>query len=180
MFLIFQSCMVLPEQNYDCLKNYKKRPLDKKEHDYIFGFRPKSNYVFVDRINYEYRNIEKFDPRCIEFSNLDYSVYFEEPKSSFQDKKYLENQSKLFFTKLYNDVLEDSIIYAIESYQIHFRNFKSDRAHKGGYFVLIISKKEMAKLNGFYIKKTETGLKRVFIKMNTDIDFEYIFFNPIK
>ena len=178
--LILNSCMIPSDQNYDCVEKIKKRPLTEKEIQHIFQFRPGNSNVYINRINYEYRSVGKYDPHCIEYDNINYEVHYEEPESSFSNKLFLENLSKDFFVKLYSEVLEDSVIYAIESYQIQFRNFKSNRANKGGFFILEIDKLEMAKLNGFYIKKTKSGLERVMIKKENEIKYESLVFSPLK
>ncbi len=84
----------------------------------------------------------------------------------------------LFFKDLYTNVLEDSVIFSIEEYQIEFRNhdYGSESNGKKGVFLLNITSKEMEKLNGFKVHSSRLGLIRKNVSKVVNINFnEFVF-----
>ena len=172
--LSFSACMFTVDPSADC--HYKRRPFTIKENSFISKIKNNGRNVKVYRINYEYRML---DPNCFESFIFDYGVYINnEARTSFVDSNYLKNTSFEYFKELYSYVLEDSVIYSISDYIIEFK--KSANNETEGVFKLIISNSEMAKLNGFEVKKSKKGLYRRKITQTNEIEFEKYIFKPLK
>jgi hypothetical protein len=90
LLLGVSSCMV--NNNPEC--DYHERPYTSFENDFFDSIRHSGKSLFINRINYEYRESVLSDPNCLDNGTVNYEIFIDnEPLDSFRDSIGLQEQA---------------------------------------------------------------------------------------
>lgn len=161
---------------------YQERPETLKEKTFFDSIKKTVSNISVVRINYEYRDTNFSEFTCDDLFNRDYCLTIVDNNEYFKDSSLLTKKSMGLIKSLYCRVIEnDSVLVAIENFELEILNFKIRRKTKNeeGGFKIRFSKKEIEKLCGFKVINYGMGLIRIPVTKNENIKFEECIFKPV-